>query len=82
MGEVGELAELLQWLPADEIEALAREPRLQGRLGEELADVLLYLVRLSDVLGIDLALAAGTKLQANQERFVAAEHQGRAPIRH
>ena len=81
VGEVGELAELLQWLPADEIEALVREPRMHGRLGEELADVLLYLVRLSDVLGVDLAAAARMKLRANQERFLAADHQGTAPHR-
>jgi dCTP diphosphatase len=82
VGEVGELAELLQWLPVDEIEVLVREPRLHDRLGEELADVLLYLVRLSDVIGVDLAAAAQAKLRANHERFVAAEHQGKAPRRH
>lgn len=81
VGEVGELAELLQWLPVDGIEARVREPRLHDRLGEELADILLYLVRLSDVLGVDLASAARTKLRANHERFVAAEYQGKAPGR-
>ena len=55
MGEVGELAELLQWLPASDVDDVVREPRLHGRLAEELADVLLYLVRLADVLGVDLA---------------------------
>lgn len=81
VGEVGELAELLQWLPVDDIEELVREPRLHGRLGEELADILLYLVRLSDVIGVDLAAAARSKLRANHERFVAAHHQGKAPDR-
>jgi NTP pyrophosphatase (non-canonical NTP hydrolase) len=81
VGEVGELSELLQWLPADEISVLAREPRLHDRRGEELADVLLYLVRLSDVLGVDLPAAARTKLRANHERFVPAENHGKAPDR-
>ncbi|MGY1620181.1 nucleotide pyrophosphohydrolase [Geodermatophilus sp. SYSU D00691] len=53
-GEVGEVAELVQWLPADASVGDA----LRDRLGEELADVLLYLVRLADVAGVDLAAAA------------------------
>jgi dCTP diphosphatase len=68
-------------LPVDEIDVLVREPLLHDRLGEELADVVLYLVRLSDVLGVDLAAAARTKLCANHERFVAAEYPGKAPGR-
>jgi dCTP diphosphatase len=82
VGEVGELAELLQWLPVEQIDVLVREPRLQERLGEELADVLLYLLRLSDVVGVDLAAAARNKLRANGQRFVAAEHQAKAQPRH
>ena len=81
VGEVGELAELLQWLPAPEIEDLVREPRLHDRLGEELADVMLYLVRLADVLGIDLAVAADQKLRVNAARFDVADHHGKAPDR-
>lgn len=38
--------------------------------GEELADVLLYLVRLSDACGIDLAAAAEAKLRKNAGKFL------------
>lgn len=75
------MAELLQWLPAPEVEQVAREPRLHDRLGEELADVMLYLLRLADVLGIDLAAAAAEKLRANAGRFAVSEHRGKAPDR-
>jgi dCTP diphosphatase len=71
VGEVGELAELLQWLPADDVTELAKEAALRQRLGEEMSDVLLYLVLLSDVLGIDLATAARSKLAANARRYPA-----------
>ena len=71
VGEVGELAELLQWLPADQAAALAREEPLRSRLGEELADVLLYLVRLADVLQVDLFAAVVAKAADNAERFPA-----------
>lgn len=73
VGEVGELAELVQWLPADEVRARAAEEPLRTRLGEELADVQLYLVLLADVLGIDLGAAAQAKLAANRTRFPKRE---------
>ena len=62
VGEVGELAELVQWLPADG--TLARDEPLRSRLGEEMSDVLLYLVLLADVLDLDLGAAARAKLAA------------------
>lgn len=71
VGEVGELAELLQWLPADEVTELARGAALRARLGEELSDVLLYLVLLADVLDIDLATAATAKLAGNARKYPA-----------
>lgn len=81
VGEVGELAELFQWLPADEARQLAASEPLRTRAGEELADVLLYLVRLADVLGIDLADAARRKIADSERRFPAATVTGRAPER-
>jgi len=69
VGEVGELAELFQWLPAAQARALARDEPLRTRAGEEMADVLLYLVLLADVLDIDLAAAAHTKMDDSERRF-------------
>ncbi|MGN6687729.1 MAG: nucleotide pyrophosphohydrolase [Actinomycetales bacterium] len=78
-GEVGEVAELLQWLPAEQArDQLLAEP-LATRVAEELSDVLLYLVRLADVLSVDLASAASQKLREAEVRFSAEEHFGRAP---
>lgn len=79
VGEVGELSELFQWLPADEAGERARQEPLHARVGEELADVLLYLVRLADVVGVDLGEAASLKLKASHERFSAQEYLGVAP---
>jgi dCTP diphosphatase len=69
VGEVGELAELFQWLPTDDAAKLTRSEPLRTRAGEELSDVLLYLILLADVLGIDLAAAADAKLTANALRY-------------
>jgi dCTP diphosphatase len=69
VGEVGELAELFQWLPAEEARNLAGDEPLKTRAGEEMADVLLYLVLLADVLGIDLGAAAHAKMDDSERRF-------------
>lgn len=81
VGEVGELAELFQWLPADEAAAQAFEEPLKTRVSEELADVLIYLVRFADVLGCDLAEAARVKLEAAQLRFPPSDVRGVAPLK-
>ena len=69
VGEVGELAELFQWLPADAARDLARREPMRTRASEEISDVLLYLILLADVLGIDLATAAHAKLTDSERRF-------------
>jgi uncharacterized protein (DUF2252 family)/NTP pyrophosphatase (non-canonical NTP hydrolase) len=71
VGEVGELAELFQWLPAADAQALAQDQPLNTRAGEEMADVLLYLVLLADILGIDLGAAALAKMDDSERRFPA-----------
>ncbi len=72
VGEVGELAELFQWLPADRVRDMARSEPLRRRAGEEMADVLLYLILLADVLGVDLGSAAQAKLTDSERRFPAS----------
>jgi dCTP diphosphatase len=79
VGEVGELAELLQWLPADEVADEVKEGALNARLGEEISDVLLYLVRLADVCGVDLPSAVGSKMRSGEQRFPSSVFQGEAP---
>lgn len=70
VGEVGELSELFQWLPADDaISSVADEPSLRIHVGDEMADVLLYLVRLADVLEIDLHHVATRKVAINARKY-------------
>lgn len=75
-GEVGEVAELLQWLPAESAAALLAEETLQGAMADELADVLIYLLRLADVCGIDLSAAAVQKLEKNGLKYPADISRG------
>jgi dCTP diphosphatase len=81
VGEVGELAELFQWLPAADARDLAQVEPLRTRAGEEMADVLLYLVRLADVLGIDLGAVALAKINDSERRFPPGLAAGVAPER-
>jgi dCTP diphosphatase len=81
VGEVGELSELFQWLPAQEAAAQAHEEPLRTRVGEELADVLTFLVCLGDAVGIDLVAAAAHKLKNSRRRFPATDIYGVAPVK-
>jgi len=72
-GEVGELAEIFQWKSDAECAQLADDAATWTHLNEELADVLLYLVRLSDVLGVDLDAAVRDKLVKNALKYPAPQ---------
>ena len=69
VGEVGELAELLQWLPAEEARDRLHEEPLHTRVAEEMADVLVYLVDLADQCGVDLGSAALAKVAASSDTY-------------
>ena len=81
VGEVGELAELLQWLPADEVRRLTREEPLSTRVAEEMADVLVYLVGLAEQCGVDLGAAALAKIESSAKKHPVATSHGVAPRR-
>lgn len=75
-GEVGEVIEHFQWLDPNESQALTEKSR--DLVALELADVYLYLLRLADVLKLDLNEAARRKLAINAERYPADKARGRA----
>lgn len=72
--EAAELLEHFQWLGGEQSAQLAPEQRAQVAL--EMADVLLYLVRLADRLDIDLLAAATRKLEINAIKYPAALARG------
>ncbi|XP_076911348.1 uncharacterized protein LOC143569272 [Bidens hawaiensis] len=69
VGEVGELSEIFQW--KGEVEKGLKDWKEEEKvhLGEELSDVLLYLVRLSDICGVDLGQAALRKIRLNAIKY-------------
>jgi len=74
--EAGELLEHFQWLRADEAQALS--PSQLEAVALEMADILMYLVRLSDKLDVDLLGAARRKLEVNRQKYPISKSHGRA----
>jgi len=72
--EAAELLEHFQWLTEDASRALPAEAR--ARVAEEMADVLLYLVRLADKLDVDLAAAAVAKIAHNARKYPVEKSRG------
>src|SRR5262249_47109083 len=75
-GEVGELLEIFQWLTEEQSRRLLPEQLAEVR--KELADVLIYVVRLADVLQIPLVAAAEEKIAINEAKYPIAESRGSA----
>ena len=72
--EAAELLEHFQWLTEEQSRTLPDEKRVQ--VGEEIADVLLYLLQLSDKLQIDVMEAAWRKMQLNAEKYPVDRSKG------
>ena len=72
--EAAELLEPFQWLTDEESRNLAPEKR--AAVEHELADVLLYLVRLADKLEVDLERAAHAKIALNGEKYPVEKSRG------
>ena len=74
--EAGELVEVFQWLTEDESRHL--DAKAKSAAADEIADVLLYLVRIADKLGIDPVAEAKRKLAENEQRYPADKARGSA----
>jgi NTP pyrophosphatase (non-canonical NTP hydrolase) len=75
-GEVGELAEKFQWLSEDESQALS-ESQL-SEVSDEIADVQIYLLMLSDKLGVDVLDAVEKKIRDNARKYPVDKAQGKS----
>ncbi|MFN3400745.1 MAG: nucleotide pyrophosphohydrolase [Ferrovibrio sp.] len=69
--EAAELVEHFQWATAEE--SLAPSPEKLAEIRDEVADTLIYLVELADVLGIDLIAAARDKIAKNAVKYPVRE---------
>lgn len=72
--EASELLERFQWLTEEECRRLGRE-QLES-IREEMADVYLYLIRLADILNVDLTQAAVQKIRLNAKKYPVSKARG------
>jgi NTP pyrophosphatase (non-canonical NTP hydrolase) len=76
IGEAAELVEHFQWVDGQESHLLSDGKR--ESVEEELADILIYLVRISDKLNVDLYQAAERKILINEKKYPAEKVRGSA----
>ncbi|WP_372655862.1 nucleotide pyrophosphohydrolase [Halobacteriovorax sp.] len=74
--ESSELVEIFQWLTLEQSSSLA--PELKKKVENEMSDILMYLIRLSDVLDIDLSKSIDEKFILNGEKYPVELARGTA----
>lgn len=76
--EAGELVEIFQWLDPDQALEAKTEGKLRTSVEEEIADVLIYTLRLADKLNVDLEAAVSRKLEQNRAKYPVEQSRGNA----
>ncbi len=76
--EAAELLEEFQWLDAQQVAAVAREPAARERAGLELADILIYCLSLANALDLDLSQTIAVKLALSGQKYPAEAYHGLA----
>ena len=71
INEAGELTEIFQWLTEEQSKAVVNDKEVIQHVGEEIADVLLYLVRLASVLGVNIDAVVARKIEINRLKYPA-----------
>ena len=74
--EVAEIVEHFQWLTEEQSKNLPQD-KLE-EVETELADTLIYLIRLADKLDIDLLAAAKSKIEVNEQKYPVDKAKGSA----
>jgi NTP pyrophosphatase (non-canonical NTP hydrolase) len=74
--ESAELMEIFQW--KTEVESYNPDPETLTKIEHELADIFSYLIRMSDVLGIDLIKVTNEKITLNGEKYPIEKAKGNA----
>jgi NTP pyrophosphatase (non-canonical NTP hydrolase) len=76
--EAAELLEPFQWKRPEEIAAFLADDENLRRVGQEMADILILLISMADVLGINLVEAARAKLEENARKYPVEHARGNA----
>jgi NTP pyrophosphatase (non-canonical NTP hydrolase) len=74
--EAGELLELFQWKNLDEIYKSIENPNYLEEIRDELADIVIYCLCLSDILNIDLSASIVKKIEKNEKKYPIEKYRG------
>ena len=74
--EAAELMERFQWLTTEEAQAAGEESGERAAVGDELADIIIYCLSLSNALDLDISSAVLNKLESNEHRYPVDEFRG------
>jgi NTP pyrophosphatase (non-canonical NTP hydrolase) len=75
--EVGELLEIFQWLTTEQSDNL-KESEKKNEVSEELADITYYVLRIADMMDIDLEKAVWDKMKKNADKYPVSKAKGNA----
>ena len=75
--EAAELLEHFQWLSSSQVAREVKQAKVRRQIAEEMADVLAYLLALSNALDIDLSRALERKVCKNATKYPAKRYRGR-----
>jgi len=73
--EVAELVEIFQWSKSGGLEEI-KDPKTKEEIKKEIADIFNYLVRLVDILEIDLETISLNKIKENAKKYPVHESRG------
>ncbi|MGH7995221.1 MAG: nucleotide pyrophosphohydrolase [Opitutaceae bacterium] len=76
--ETGELMEHFLWTTPEESKRISDEPGKRERIGEEVADVVIYALEFANATGLDVAAAIEAKMVANARKYPVEKARGRA----
>ena len=76
--EAAELLEIFQWLTEEQSREIVHNDKDMALVREEVADVFIYLVRLSDKLGVDIEEEVNKKMKVNEKKYPVELSKGNA----
>lgn len=75
--EASELLEQFRFKSEEQMQEMLKDPRAREEMGDELVDVLVFLLRFSQMYGIDLSEAFGRKMEKNVSKYPVEKSRGR-----
>ena len=72
--EASELLEIFQWREINSVDL--KDLNLKEKIGDEVADIMLYLIRFSDIADINLEKVCLNKIKKNKKKYPISSSKG------